>query len=170
METRHLDLDLHRLELRFADARLIEPRAVERIARSIECGGQVVPCIAVGDPATKIAAADQKLVLIDGYRRGAALRQLGRDTAAVECRFCDLAEALLGLLARVQNRPLVPIEEALLIRELTQGLGLPQNEVARRCGRDCSWVNRRLQLLLALPDTALDAVRAGRLSSWAATR
>ena len=170
MDTRHLDLDLHRLELRFAGARLIEPRAVERIARSIECGGQVVPCIAVADPPVKPGTGDERLVLIDGYRRVAALRRLGRDTASVECWLCDLAEALLGLLARAQNRPLLPIEEALLIRELTQGLGLPQNEVGRRCGRDGSWVTRRLQLLSALPDTALDAVRAGRLSSWAATR
>jgi len=47
MDTPWLDLDLHRLELRFAAARLVEPRAVERIARSIELGGQIVPCIAV---------------------------------------------------------------------------------------------------------------------------
>jgi ParB family transcriptional regulator, chromosome partitioning protein len=170
MDTRRLDLELDRLDLRFADARLIEPRAVERIARSIECGGQIVPCIAVVDPPTKLGTDDEHLVLIDGYRRVAALRRLGRDTASVECWLCDLAEALLGLLARTQSRPFAPIEEALLVRELTQGLGLPHNEVARRCGRNASWVTRRLQLLSALPDTALEAVRAGWLSSWAATR
>jgi hypothetical protein len=43
MDTPCLDLDLHRLELRFAGARLVEPRAVEGIARSIERGGQIVP-------------------------------------------------------------------------------------------------------------------------------
>ena len=56
------------------------------------------------------------------------------------------------------------------MRQLAQGLGLAQNEVARRCGRDASWVTRRLQLLSALPDLALEAVRGGRLSSWAASR
>jgi ParB family transcriptional regulator, chromosome partitioning protein len=169
MDTRRLDLDLHRLELRFAAFRLIEPRAVERMARSIESGGQIVPCIAVVDPPTDLGT-NEHLVLIDGYRRVAALRRLGRDTASVECWFCDLAEALLGLLARAQNRTFAPIEEAFLVRELTQGLGLGQNEVARRCGRNASWVTRRLQLLCALPDLALDAVRTGQLSSWAATR
>jgi len=36
-----LELDLHRLELRFASARLLEPHAVEQLARSIERCGQV---------------------------------------------------------------------------------------------------------------------------------
>src|SRR5262249_38435257 len=62
------------------------------------------------------------------------------------------------------------IEEALLLRELTQGLGVSQREIGRRCGRDDSWVNRRLQLLSALPESGLAAVCAGRLSTWAATR
>ena len=170
MDTPWLDLDLHRLELRFAGARLVEPRAVERIARSIEQGGQIVPCIAVADPPVKAREGGERLVLIDGYRRVAALRRLGRDTARVECWPCDLTEALLGMLARAQGRPFAAIEEALQVREITQGLGLSQHEVARRCGRDVSWVSRRLQLLSALPDAAVAAVREGRLSSWAAAR
>jgi hypothetical protein len=52
VDTPWLDLDLHRLELRFAGARLVEPRAVERIARSIEQGGQIVPCVAVAESPT----------------------------------------------------------------------------------------------------------------------
>ena len=56
------------------------------------------------------------------------------------------------------------------MRELMQGLGLSQHDLARRCGRDVSWVSRRLQLLSGLPDAALAAVRDGKLSSWAANR
>ena len=170
MDTPWLDLDLHRLELRFAGARLVEPRAVEQLARSIERGGQIVPCIAVSDPPAEARDGAERLVLIDGYRRVAALRRLGRDTARVECWSCDLAEGLLGVLARAHMRPFAAVEEALLVRELVHGLGLSQHEVARRCGRDVSWVSRRLQLLSALPDAALVAVREGRLSSWAASR
>ena len=62
-------------------------------------------------------------MLIDGYRRVAALRRLGRDTASVEQWACDLTEALLGVLARTQDRPFASIEEALLLRELVQGQG-----------------------------------------------
>jgi ParB-like chromosome segregation protein Spo0J len=115
-------------------------------------------------------ADGERLVLIDGYRRVAALRRLGRDIASVERWACDVTDALLGLLARTQDRPLASIEEALLIRELMQGLGLSQHDLARRCGRDVSWVSRRLQLLSGLPDAALTAVRGGKLSSWSANR
>jgi ParB family chromosome partitioning protein len=166
MDSERLELDLHRLELRFAASRLVEPRAVARIAHSIERCGQVVPCTVVAVP----SAGGERLVLIDGYRRVAALRRLGRDTASVEQWTCDVTDALLGLLARTQNRPFASIEEALLIRELMQGMGLSQHDLARRCGRDVSWVSRRLQLLSGLPDAALTAVRAGTLSSWAASR
>ncbi|HWX64424.1 ParB/RepB/Spo0J family partition protein [Bradyrhizobium sp.] len=170
MDTPWLDLDLHRLELRFAAARLMEPRAVEQLARSIERGGQIVPCIVVAEPAAEARECGERLVLIDGYRRVAALRRLGRDTARVECWRCGLAEGLLAVLARAQMRPFAAVEEALLLRELMAGLGLSQHEVARRCGRDVSWVSRRLQLISALPDAALEAMRAGRLSSWVASR
>jgi ParB family transcriptional regulator, chromosome partitioning protein len=169
MDSQHLDLDLHRLDLRFAESRLVEPRAVERLARSIERCGQIVPCVVVAVPSGS-GAAGERLVLIDGYRRIAALRRIGRDTASVERWACDVTDALLGLLARTQNRPFASIEEALLMRELMQGLGLSQHDLARRCGRDVSWVSRRLQLLSGLPDAALTAVREGRLSSWAANR
>ncbi len=42
--------------------------------------------------------------------------------------------------------------------------------MARRSGRDVSWVSRRLQLVCALPEELLAAVRKGDLSTWAATR
>jgi transcriptional regulator with XRE-family HTH domain len=58
----------------------------------------------------------------------------------------------------------------LLLRALMAEQGLSQHDLAQRCGRDVSWVSRRLQLLSGLPDAALAAVRGGRLSSWAANR
>jgi ParB-like chromosome segregation protein Spo0J len=164
-----LDLDLHRLDLRFAASRLVEPHAVARLAESIERCGQIVPCIVVAVPGGTGGGAEA-LVLIDGYRRVAALRRLGRDTAGVEQWSCDLTQALLGVLARAQDRPFASIEQALLLRALMADQGLSQHDVAQRCGRDVSWVSRRLQLLSGLPDAALVAVRGGRLSSWAANR
>ena len=155
------------MELLFGGSRLVEGRGVAGIVHSIERCGQIVPCVVV---AVSGDAGGERLVLIDGYRRVAALRRLGRDTASVEQWTCDVTEALLGLLARTQNRPLASIEEALLIRELLQGLGLSQHDLARRCGHDVSWVSRRLPLLSGLPDAALTAVRDGKLSSWAASR
>lgn len=157
-------LDLHRLELRYASLRLLDAPAITRLARSIAVNGQLVPCIAV--------AGEERdaVILVDGYRRVAALRQLGRDTVEVECWQADLAQALLGVLARTRSRAFAPIEEAFLLRELMSGSSLSQHEIARRCGRDVSWVNRRLQLLTGLSDSLLDAVRQGDVSTWAAVR
>jgi ParB/RepB/Spo0J family partition protein len=156
------DIDLHCIELRYAGTRLIDARRVERLARAIEQCGQLIPCVVVSEA--------ERLVLIDGYRRVGALRRLGRDTVSVEQCACDVVQALLDLLARSQSRPLAVLEEALLLRELVNSLQLSQRELARRCGRDVSFVQRRLQLLVALPDTLLEAVRAGQLSTWAASR
>lgn len=158
-----LTLDLHRLDLRYASLRLPDPPAITRLARSIAADGQLVPCIAV-------AGEGDAFILIDGYRRIAALRDLGRDTAQVECWQADLAQALLGVLARTRSRSFAPIEEAFLLRELMSGGQLSQHEVARRCGRDVSWVSRRLQLLGGLSDALLEAIRQGQVSTWAAVR
>lgn len=119
------EVDLHRLELRFAEARLLEPRAIEALARSIEQSGQLMACIAVP------AANSNRLILVDGYRRVQALRRLGRDTARVQSWACDLAQALLTVLAQAGRRPFAAIEEALLVRELVRGQGLAEREVHR---------------------------------------
>lgn len=158
------EVDLHRLDLRFDQVRVLDPRAVEHLARSIEQSGQLIACVAVPEDGS------QRLILVDGYRRVAALRRLRRDTAWIECWACDLTQALLSLLARANARPLAALEEALLLRELVHSQGLSQHEVARRSGRDVSWVSRRLQLVCAVPDSVLAAVRQGSVSTWAATR
>jgi ParB-like chromosome segregation protein Spo0J len=159
-----MELDLHRLELRFAHLRIVDAPAVQRLANSIEEHGQLVECVAAGDP------GDARLVLIDGYRRVAALGRLRRDTAQVQCWSGPVSQALTQVLARTGSRAFTPIEEALLLRELIDAHGLTQRDAARQCARDVSWVQRRLMLLGELPQALLQAVRGARVSSWAATR
>ena len=162
VDNERCELEHHQLERRFAALRLPDPRALERLSRSLERSGQLSPCIAVAEAGS--------LVLLDGYRRLAALHRLGSDTVWVQLWHCPLAEALGRLLATTQARAFAPLEEALLLRELASGAGLSQHELARRTGRDVSWVNRRLKLLSALSEELLEAVCQGRLSSWAAVR
>lgn len=158
------EFDLHRLELRFAPTRVEDKAAVQRLADSIQECGQRVACIAAGQP------QDGRLVLIDGYRRVAALQRLGRDTAQVQCWRGPVSSALAQLLARSRSRPFTALEEALLLRELIDAHGMTQREAARQCARDASWVQRRLMLLGVLPETLVAAVRASRISAWAAAR
>ncbi len=158
------ELDLHRLDLRYADLRLADPRALERLRQSLERYGQREPCLAVA------LAGSPQLVLLDGYRRVAALRRLGRDTVRVETRAVDLTAGLILALTRAQGRAWAAIEEAWWLRELTAVQGLSQQEVARHCGRDVSWVSRRLTLLDGLSEPLSQALRVGTLSLWSATR
>lgn len=159
-----MEIELHRLELRFAATRMADAAAVQRLANSIQDNGQLVECVAAGEP------GDARLVLVDGYRRVAALGRLGRDTAQVQCWSCPVSQALAQVLARSGSRPFMPIEQALLLRELIDAHGLTQREAARQCARDVSWVQRRLMLLGALSEPLLEAVRGALVSSWAATR
>lgn len=162
VDTERCELEHHQLERRFAALRLPDARALERLSRSLERSGQLSPCIAVPEAGS--------VVLLDGYRRLAALHRLGRDTVWVQLWQCPLAEALARLLATTVGRAFAPLEEALLLRELANDTGLSQHELARRTGRDVSWVSRRLKLLSALSEELLEAVCQGRLSSWAAVR
>ena len=158
-----LESDLHQLDLRFASVRLRQSRRVERLARSIEQNGQLVPVVAVAEQQTR-------WVLIDGYLRIQALRRLSRDTAWVELWDCPLSQALLCVLVRVQGRTWEAIEEGAVIRELITRFEFSQREVARQIGRDTSWVNRRLSLVQELPEALFSAICQGELSTWAATR
>jgi len=165
------EVELHRLELRFAATRVDDRRAVQRLVQSIDACGQLIACIAVQvQPVACAEAGATPLVLIDGYRRVAALRKLGRDTALLECWSCTVAEALLQVLARSRSRAFTAVEEALLLRDLVDAQRLSQREAARQCGRDVSWVQRRLQLLGEVPEAVLQAVCREQISTWSAVR
>lgn len=162
-DSQTLEAELHQFELRFERLRLRQPQVVDRLVRSIEQDGQLVPVIAVAD-------STNQWVLVDGYLRIEALRRLARDTAWVELWDCPLPQALLVILVRGQARRWEALEEAAVIQELTTRFGLSQREVARQTGRDVSWVNRRLSLVQELPEAFFTAICQGELSTWAATR
>ena len=156
-------VDLHRLTLPFAALRIQAPSAIDRLARSIEQCGQIVPVVVV-------AESDQSWTLIDGYRRFDALRRCGHDLISVELWQCELATGVLKRLAQSQGRCWCPLEEAALIRELIERFDRSQREIARDSARDVSWVSRRLALIDSLPEAVIEAVRQGTLSSWVASR
>jgi ParB/RepB/Spo0J family partition protein len=156
-------VDVHALIPRFAPLRLHDAAGLGRLAASIERQGQLMPVVAVADP-----DRDRHWVLIDGYRRLEALRRLGADRIWVDIWARSVDEALLACLARGPERAWAAIEEAALIEELSNRHSL--HTIARRLGRDVSWVSRRLGLIKALPEELLEQVREGRISLWAATR
>jgi len=149
-----LESDLHRLDCRFSSLRIQQPRVIDRLTRSIEQNGQLVPLVVVAEHA-------ERWVLIDGYQRIEALRRLSRDTARIELWDCPLSQALLIILVRVQARAWEAIEEGAMLRELVTRFDLSQRELARKTGRDVSWINRRLSLVQNLPETLFSAICQG---------
>lgn len=157
------EIDIHRLELRYDHIRIRQPSRVRRLSDSIAQNGQLCPLVVVtGD--------DDRLILIDGYQRLAALRLLERDTAMVEVVGLTEQQALTQLLAQRGNRAWEAIEEAGLIQELHRRFGCSFGQIGRQMGRDKSFVKRRLDLLESLPEKILAQVLGGIISTWAASR
>jgi ParB/RepB/Spo0J family partition protein len=158
-----LRLDLHLLNPRFAPLRLRDPERLACLTRSMRQHGQLMPVLVVPE-----SLDPPRWVVIDGYRRLEALREIGEDLVWVDVWDRPVDEALLLCLARGPDRGWEAIEEAALLHELSGRYSL--RELAQRIGRDVSWVSRRLNLFKALPEELLEAVRTGKLSVWAATR
>lgn len=135
------EVEISQLDLRYAYTRIQMPETMTRLAASIECFGQITPVVCVLE-------GEVPLVLLDGYRRVAILKRLGRDMVWAQVWYCQVYQAM----ARNQERRWEALEEGALIQELCRGLGLTQARVAEMLGRDKSWVARRVALIEALPE------------------
>lgn len=157
-----MELEFHQLELKYAELRLIEASQQARLAASLLEHGQVSPVFVV--------ESAERFVLIDGYRRVAALREIGRDTVRSVSLAMGEVEALL-LMHRLQGQGRRSVlEEAWLLRELVERHGKSLRELGADLSRSASWVSRRLALLRDLPEEVEEALRHGRLSPQAAMK
>ncbi len=157
-----IKVEFHQLEMPLAQSQMQDPSALQSLVSSIEKFGQVDPAL--------VAKNGEALILLEGYQLIEALRKCGKDTVWVEQVSCDLASGLLLVLARNQSRHLEPLEEAHLIERLITDHGKTGVEVAQALGRDPSWVSRRLEMLRALPEPVLSAIRQGQIGPWTANR
>ncbi len=156
-------LDLHLLELRYAHIRVMNEARVRRLADCILRHGQLEAMLTV-------SGQGDRLILIDGYQRQAALRYLGQDTGLVTVMDEAENQALYQLLIHRGERQWEAIEEAGLIQELHRRFSCSLSEIGRRIGRDKSYVKRRLDLLESLPEEVLRQILSGVISTWAASR
>lgn len=159
-----MELELHQLDRRYEALRATSRERDSRVLASLARDGQQLPVVVV--------AGDDVLpyVLVDGYKRVRALSKLGQDLVRATCWDLPEQEALLlGRLMRSAEGESV-IEQAWLVRELSERFGLSLEELARRFGRSPSWVSRRLGLVATLPDAIQQLVRDGKLSPHAAMK
>lgn len=158
-----MKIELHQLRRSYQQLRIIAPASQGRLLASLVAEGQQTPVLVIEPEAGRY-------LLIDGYRRVAALETLGRDTVMALVLPFDEASALIFGHRQQRSARHSVLEEAWLVRELVEQHGLGQHELAQRLGHHQSWVSRRLGLVTALPESVQELVRKGRLPSYSATK
>jgi ParB/RepB/Spo0J family partition protein len=158
-------LEFHQLDRRWERLRACHPARQRRLLAALAESGQQTPIVVV-------AAEGQpnRYVVIDGYKRIAALEQLGRDT--VEAVVWPLSEAAAVLLDRSLrfSEQETALEVGWLLAELQQRFGYGLEELARRFDRSVSWVSRRLALVEVLPEAIQEQVRQGQIPAQVAMK
>jgi ParB family transcriptional regulator, chromosome partitioning protein len=141
----------------------MQPRAhfdegsLEGLADSIRTHGIVQPLL--------VRRQGDRYELIAGERRWRAARLAGLSRVPVVVKDVgdkDLLE--IALIENIQREDLNPIEEAQAYRKLIENVGLTQEELAARVGRDRSYITNYLRLL-KLPEDLQQLVIQGRLST-----
>jgi ParB-like chromosome segregation protein Spo0J len=155
-----VEIDLHQLDLRHRDLRIVDGDRRRRLIGSLAEIGQQVPVVVI--------AEGERFVLIDGYLRVDALARLQRDTAIATTWSVPELDAL------VHHRHLAvarrtALEDAWLLGRLREH-GLSMEQIARRLCRSKSWVSHRLGLVDALAAATQDRVRAGTVPPPGAMR
>jgi ParB-like nuclease domain len=151
--TRPVSLEL--LGQRYRRYRLADPEAEEAMAGSLRRWGQLSPVVA--------CVRDEKLELLDGFKRFAAARQV-RELTSLSVRVLEVDErtakaAILGL--NRGQRATRELEEAWIVQALVRDDGMTQVEAAQLLSRHKSWVCRRLALLEKLSVAVKEDLRLG---------
>lgn len=136
----------------------IRPEALEQLTRSIQESGVVQPILVR-------PVANGRFQIIAGERRFRAAEKLGLPTIpAVVRKVADDRVLELALVENIQREELTPIEEALALRRLQDELGLTQEALAGKVGKDRATVANTLRLL-RLPAEVREELQQGTLSA-----
>jgi ParB/RepB/Spo0J family partition protein len=160
-----MQLEFHQLERRWEHLRVRHAARQRRLLASLAESGQQTPIVVVA-----AEGAAERYVVIDGYKRIAALEQLGRDTVeAVIWPMSEAAAVVLDRSLRLSERE-TALEVGWLLAELEQRFGYGLDELARRFDRSVSWVSRRLALVEVLPEAIQQQVREGKILAQVALK
>lgn len=130
---------------------------LQELAKSIESVGVVQPLL--------VRRQGLTYELIAGERRWRAAQLAGLTHVPVLVRDVPDEKLLeLALIENIQREDLNPIEEAQAYRKLIEGIGLSQESLGERIGRDRSYVTNYLRLL-RLPSDIQQLVASGKLST-----
>jgi len=157
-EPESLEIDVNSIDPSSEQPRVrFDEEALERLTVSIKEHGVVQPVL--------VRRRGTRYELIAGERRWRAAQKAGITKIPVVIREVNDADLLeIALTENVQREDLNPIEEAQAYQKLIERVGLTQEALAARFGRDRSYITNYLRLL-RLPDDVQRLVEEGRLST-----
>ncbi|HET9712260.1 MAG TPA: ParB/RepB/Spo0J family partition protein [Pyrinomonadaceae bacterium] len=131
--------------------------SLESLAESIRSHGIVQPLL--------VRRRDGGYELVAGERRWRAAKIAGLTRVPIIVKEVPDESLLeIALIENIQREDLNPIEEAQAYKKLIETVGLTQEALASRVGRDRSYITNYLRLL-RLPEDLQQLVKEGRLST-----
>jgi ParB family chromosome partitioning protein len=135
----------------------IDPARLNELAASIRESGIVQPIL--------VRPAGERYQVVAGERRLRAAQALGLATVPVVVREVPDDRLLeLALIENIQRAELTPLEEAQAYERLHHELGLTQDEIAKRVGKERPTIANTVRLL-RLPREVRDLLAEGRLDA-----
>jgi ParB family chromosome partitioning protein len=154
-EVRELEIDLIRPGQQ-QPRTTFDQAKLEELAQSIRTTGVIQPIL--------VRPAGGLFELVAGERRWRAAQMAGLVRVPVIVREIPDEQLLeLALIENIQRAELNPIEEANAYKRLIDTLGLTQDEVARRVGRDRTFITNYLRVL-KLPTDIQELIEKDRVS------
>jgi len=154
-EVRELELDLIRPGQQ-QPRTTFDQSKLEELAQSIRTSGVIQPLL--------VRPAGGLFELVAGERRWRAAQIAGLVRVPAIVRDIPDEKLLeLALIENIQRAELNPIEEANAYRRLIDSLGLTQDEVARRVGRDRTFITNYLRVL-KLPTDIQELIEKDKVS------
>ncbi|MGI8556506.1 MAG: ParB/RepB/Spo0J family partition protein [Pyrinomonadaceae bacterium] len=150
------------INLDLIDANSEQPRTefteqnLEELAQSIKANGVVQPIV--------VRKKGGRYEIIAGERRWRASQKAGTNKIpAVVRNVADDKLLELALIENIQRQELNPIEEAKAYKKLIQTIGLTQEMVAERVGKNRTFIANYLRIL-KLPDDIQNFITSNKLS------
>ncbi|MGI8468769.1 MAG: ParB/RepB/Spo0J family partition protein [Pyrinomonadaceae bacterium] len=150
------------IDLDLIDANSEQPRTrfteenLEELAQSIKANGVVQPIV--------VRKKGSRYEIVAGERRWRASQRAGVEKIPAVVRNVSDDKLLeLALIENIQRQELNPIEEARAYKKLIETIGLTQEMVAERVGKNRTFITNYLRVL-KLPDDIQDLITTDKLS------
>lgn len=158
LPTRVNELDIDLIEPNPEQPRVnFAENELEELAASIRANGIVQPIVVR-------PKGENRYQIVAGERRWRAAQKAGLRKVPVSVKEVSDEKLLeIALIENIQRQQLNPIEEANAFRKLIDSIGLTQEEVAERVGKERTLITTTMRLL-KLPEAVQKHLIAGKLS------